>query len=226
MKRFLSYAVLLMSMCMLTACSNDDDGNDSSTNILDYPFLGSWEDGKYLFMNNGKMFVEKGVYEKTGKYSKTYYVLDKEATWKYEKESGILSTTYNGLQWRIGATDSTSWTGLQLGEKTASITFKRSDPINALRLIIQSRKWEDKNGYTLDNTFTGGWLKIGKNGNYKFDMVLCGIVKESLKNKKIFITDGEGWDTITISDPYDYFGTKIDIYAGESKRSYNFYVAE
>ena len=225
MKRYLSFAVLFMSMFVFTACSSDSD-NDSSTNISDYPFIGSWDNGSYLFMNNGKMFTERSVYEKQGKYSHTYYVLDREATWTFEKESSILSTTCNGLQWKIGATDSVSWTGLQLGEKTISTTFKRSAPLVALRLIIQSRKWEDKNGYTLDNTFTGGWLKIGKDGNYKFDMVYCGVATESLKEKKIFIKDGKGWDTITISDPYNYFGTRIDIYAGESKMSYTFYVSE
>ena len=182
MKKMFTYGVLLMGMCLFTACTGDDDDEDRSVNrvTLSSPFAGYWKikldqgTTNLFFYDDGKLL-----------YNGNEYV------WKYDKSTGVMSTTVNDYQWEVTLTDSMAWTGIALWGDKSSVTNYRAAAEETAELILTSRDWVCNDttwrfAYDGGNHFTLKY-KSGdtENNIYTRDGFTISSVKESLVNGRI-----------------------------------------
>ena len=184
MKKIFTYVVLFMGMCLFTACPNDDDDDDNRGKGASTPFAGYWkiklEKGttNMFFYDDGKLL-----------YNGNQYI------WKYDKSSGLLSTTANDYQWEVTLTDTTAWSGIALWGSKSSVTNYRAVAEETARQILTGREWVYNDTvwkfvYDVGNFGFKLRYKSGSSENYLYsrDGFSVSSVKESLVNVRIDLT--------------------------------------
>ena len=198
MKKNFTFAMLLMSMCLFTACSSDNDDEvlppyDSSS--ISRKLCGGWYRQQnnmttdILFWDNGKMYYR--LTNHAGPSS--------DYSWNYNDNTGILATTagyqgtneYLNLQWEVTLVDSTAWTGIMLYGNKGTQKFSRASSLFEARTVLNARTWVN----TKDHS---EWTPEPRNNYFRMSNGKVDIniipdyyvrVDESIAQDKIFIRE-------------------------------------
>ena len=166
MKKFLSYALLMIGTCLFTACPSDDDDENENSYKANDKFVGYW--------------VVDGVKNATQKKGVSVgFVLFKEGkmrvgtnetydTWRYDETTRILATTAYvnevNLQWEITIIDDNQWAGIGLWDVTRSSSVaKPGDYDNLSKFLLNNTNWVN-----VDNSKKEVHIKTCRSGEFAF----------------------------------------------------------
>lgn len=178
MNKYLTYAVLIMSMCLFTACPSDDDETDDySGSKINDSFVGFWKingvkkstqkkgtDVYFAFLKEGKMKISTGEHN-SSPYSKEDY--SKWFEWSYDDKTKLLVTTASvndiSFQWEVTLIGSTQWAGIGLWEAESASTVANpcSEYEILLTMLLTGQKWVKEDDSS---------KKIRTNYDYGFDI--------------------------------------------------------
>ena len=149
MKKYFPYALLMISMCIFTACpSDDDDEHETSAYNVKEKFMGYWVVEGIKNASQKKGVSVDFVLFKEGKMRIGSF--DTYETWKYDETTKILATTALindvNLQWEITIIDDNQWAGIGLWDVTRSSTVaKQGDYNNLSYFLLTNTKWVNVN---------------------------------------------------------------------------------
>ena len=179
-------------MFILTACPNDDDDDNMSSNSTN-SFAGYWEIPNINAA--GGITYRMMLYSEGIMKGSTDYVSGKNwgsmYNWTYNSDTNILATSASygnvkpvNLQWQITMKSTDNWTGLALYEsKNGTCVANRNLGEKALNAILVPRVWvkENDSGGTL--TFNGirsHTFRENNNSYEGYDIYLSTTYKDAI----------------------------------------------
>lgn len=110
-----SLTTLLLLVCLVTSCGKDNDPDDPNSNLpagVAKEFVRAW---KSTTGSLTLVFYNDGYVKQDGQYF---------GKWTYNKETNILATTVNNLQFQITLTSDNEWAAICISNNLV-YTFKR-----------------------------------------------------------------------------------------------------
>ena len=225
-RKNLTYAMLIASMFMLTACPSDDDeaevDNPSVQSKASEKFVGFWtiddvktktgqKHGKtinFILFDNGKI--------------RTSTDSSRDRSWTYNEKTGVLSTSAQideaNLQWEITLSGHQEWSGIALwSEDRTTHTARTGDYFDFIKMLLNGSTWENADGerITFEIPSYGG-LNLTTNTGYICNIAAYLFAYSEYNDQLVFGDRNKRLDhqdtqniTYTICHPYSPKDTKI-----------------
>lgn len=213
---FMSFLVFCVSSFI--CCGDDDDEDlDKKPNSLSNnakKFVGCWSDGKKKMF-----FFDDGYYLEGDKFGHLRRKDSQTYLWKYDEETGILSTTYEDRQWKVNMIGPAEWAALDLGNYGKAVSFHKANLEETVCFLLDATKWIDVENESNYVTFSSSDRSVTINLRGGIDAhFIAGYYMSNVRNTEFRESDNlisftykhylENC-TVLIHNPYSYWNVYL-----------------